>query len=87
MFETNFLAMRNYIPGIYQGHLALFKAMDTSSNGFHDHANGWTAFAAGVNTQELPGDHYSIMRDPHVRSLAQRLTEYLETTVADVRPH
>jgi len=87
MFETNFLAMRNYIPGIYKGHIALFKAMDTSSNGFHDHANGWTAFAAGVNTQELPGDHYSIMRDPHVRSLAQRLTEYLETTVADVRPH
>lgn len=67
--------MQSYVPKVYQGQLTLFKARDNSSNGFQDHERGWMALAvAGVNTHELPGDHYVIMREPNVSSLAQRLT-------------
>src|SRR5215216_279468 len=76
VFEANASAMLNYVPQIYQGEIALFKAMDNSSNGSHDH--DWKTLATrGVDAQELPGDHFSMMREPHVRSLAQRLSDCL----------
>jgi amino acid adenylation domain-containing protein len=76
VFETNAAAMRNYVPRIYPGEIALFKAMDHSSNGSQDY--GWKAFAgSGVDAQQIPGDHFSLMREPHVRSLAQRLSDCL----------
>jgi len=76
VFETNASAMRNYVPRIYPGEIALFKAMDNSANGSQDY--GWKAFAgSGVDARQIPGDHFSLMREPHVRSLAQRLSECL----------
>jgi thioesterase domain-containing protein len=68
--------MRQYVPQSYPGKIALFKAMESSANGSHDY--GWNAFAAdGVDAYQLPGDHFSLMREPHVRSLAQRLSDHL----------
>jgi thioesterase domain-containing protein len=75
--------MQNYVPQSYPGKIALFKAMESSANGAHDY--GWKPFAAsGVEAQHLPGDHFSLMREPHVRSLAQRLSDCLsKITVTD----
>jgi thioesterase domain-containing protein/aryl carrier-like protein len=74
VFETNASAMRNYVPQIYPGEITLFKATDNSTNGSQDY--GWKTFAgSGVDARQIPGDHFSLMREPHVRSLAQQLSE------------
>ena len=42
---------------------------------------GWGRLAAGgVEVHELPGEHLSIFQEPHVRSLAEKLTACLEAS-------
>ena len=66
----------DYVPRIYPGEIALFKAMDHSGNESQDY--GWKAFAGGgVDARQIPGDHFSFMREPHVRSLARGLSDCL----------
>ena len=40
---------------------------------------GWGRLAAGgLEIEEVPGDHISVLEEPHVRSLAERLRVCLE---------
>jgi thioesterase domain-containing protein len=39
---------------------------------------GWGALAAHVDLREIPGDHYSALRAPHVETLARTLASLLE---------
>jgi thioesterase domain-containing protein len=76
VFETNARAMRNYVPQIYRGRIVLFNAIDNPANSSQDPSKGWNVLAAGgVDIHELPGDHFSIVREHHVRSLAERLAD------------
>jgi thioesterase domain-containing protein len=46
--------------------------------GGKDGANGWAALAAeGVDVREVPGDHYTMLRKPHVEVLAEQLKDCL----------
>jgi thioesterase domain-containing protein len=39
---------------------------------------GWQTLAPnGVEVHEIPGDHINIIKEPHVRSLAEKLSECL----------
>lgn len=40
--------------------------------------NGWTPFAAGLTVQEVPGDHDSMVLEPFVRILADRIRKRLK---------
>ncbi|MET0646544.1 MAG: amino acid adenylation domain-containing protein [Pyrinomonadaceae bacterium] len=47
-----------------------------------DPSNGWGALAGGgVEVHEVPGDHYSMLREPHARLLAERLRACFESTL------
>ncbi|AHB47828.1 polyketide synthase [Hyphomicrobium nitrativorans NL23] len=39
--------------------------------------NGWAPYAASLSVQEVPGDHDSMVLEPHVRVMASRLREAL----------
>ncbi len=42
---------------------------------------GWGGLAeGGVEVDEIPGDHYSILREPNVQALADRLRETLDSS-------
>jgi thioesterase domain-containing protein len=44
-----------------------------------DSANGWTRVAAdGVDVYNVPGDHFTMLRKPHVQALADQLKARLE---------
>jgi len=75
VFQTNYRAMLRYRPGPYGGRLLLLRARggELAHGASADGAEGWARHGAEVRVVDLPGDHYSIVREPHVASLAEHL--------------
>jgi len=68
VFKANRIALANYQPQPYSGRVALFSASEPQED------QGWSSLAAEeFPTYVIPGDHYGMMQQPHVRVLAQKL--------------
>jgi amino acid adenylation domain-containing protein len=81
VFYANARARRNYVPEAYRGRLTLFNAQGSRAR---DASNGWHGLATeGIDIQELPGDHFSIVREPHVGLLGKLLNACLAKVEAD----
>ena len=83
------ISLSGYVPGRYRGTLTLFRAnkVDDEHTAFLE-ANlrtpeelrtlGWSRLSASpVEVHQVPGQHVTIGTEPHVRVLAQRVTESL----------
>jgi len=71
--EINFAAVKDYLPQIYPGRATLFLASDdlTAAN---DVEAGWEGLAAGgIEKVSISGNHLDIVKEPHVRVLAEKL--------------
>jgi amino acid adenylation domain-containing protein/non-ribosomal peptide synthase protein (TIGR01720 family) len=78
VFESNVRANAKYRPEPYAGPLVLFRTTDPGKDPL-EQEHGWRRLAVdGVEVHDLPGDHYSLLRAPHVQHLAEQLKEYLE---------
>ncbi|QSQ19869.1 amino acid adenylation domain-containing protein [Pyxidicoccus parkwayensis] len=74
VFELNLLAAWKYVPPPYAGPVLSLQAKDTTR------VHGWAEVATGALTvHAVDGDHYSILRAPHVESLASLLRAALKT--------
>jgi amino acid adenylation domain-containing protein len=75
VFEANVRAMNHYTPGQYQGGVRLLLA--DSAN--QEYANGgWAELIRGkLSIEAVPGDHYSILRQPNVQFLADKWVDYV----------
>ncbi len=61
-------AMYDYQALPYSGRTVLFCDQEES------HESGWSSLATGiVETYTIPGDHFSILREPNVLVLAKQL--------------
>ena len=70
IIDTYGKATRAYDPGRYEGNVLLLRAQ--GSPGPAD--LGWNALVnGGVEVRTVPGDHYSVIKEPHVRALAEAL--------------
>ena len=49
------------------------------------HDNDWTQYAPNVHVSEVPGDHDSMVLEPNVRVLAERMKAAIEA--AEMKPH
>lgn len=79
VFKINFLARYHYVPQPYLGRMTLFCAQEQFLEGMEDSTLGWSELIlGGVETYKIPGDHYSIIREPHVQILAKHLQECLK---------
>ncbi|MBW4493512.1 MAG: amino acid adenylation domain-containing protein [Oscillatoria princeps RMCB-10] len=77
--ELNRQAVRNYVPQVYPGRLTLFRALERPTAEYYDPLLGWGGLAAGgVEIQEVPGHHVTMMFEPYVRVLAEKLKACLE---------
>ena len=75
--ELNSLAVREYVPQVYDGHLTLFWASSDLRTSV-DLVGGWRALAGGgIDIREIPGTHLDIIKEPHVAELAQTLGDCL----------
>ncbi|MCC6655645.1 MAG: amino acid adenylation domain-containing protein [Flavobacteriales bacterium] len=70
IIDTYGEASKQYAPPVFPGKVTLIRT--TVSPGTPD--MGWAELARdGVDIRHTPGDHYSLIKEPHVRALAQEL--------------
>jgi thioesterase domain-containing protein len=80
VFEANLRAARRYEAPATRGRVVLFKAKDGAEELPED--GGWRALVGdALERHLLPGDHYSLLRQPAVRELAERLRDALGSTL------
>lgn len=74
VFKTNLQAMYRYVPQYYPDQITLFCACEPVAEKTQDSTQGWGELAGrGVEINQIPGDHYTMVREPHVQILAERL--------------
>jgi len=72
--ETNLQAIRGYKPQMYPGRITLFMSSEEHVRSSLDSRLAWSKLAAdGLEVHLMPGDHLTILRDPHLKVLAERL--------------
>jgi amino acid adenylation domain-containing protein len=77
VYRTNTKALQNYRSRFYPRSLQLFNAAEQDPAIIDDPHYGWPGLAAEIHTHIIPGNHDSILMEPNVRVLAQRLSECL----------
>jgi amino acid adenylation domain-containing protein len=74
--EINFLAVKKYVPQVYDGNVTFFCAEEEVS--VAENITGWQVLAAGgVKVVRVSGDHQTMIKEPHVQELARQLTQAL----------
>jgi amino acid adenylation domain-containing protein len=75
--EINSLTVREYAPQVYDGKVTLFWASEDLRTSI-DLVEGWRVLAGGgIEVHEIPGSHLDIVKEPHVRNLATKLSACL----------
>lgn len=73
-------ARRDYVPKAYGGRVTLFRPTQSRVPLLE-----WEALATGgLEIHEVPGDHLSMVLEPHVRTLAEKLARCLDKAGARV---
>ena len=84
VLQTNLRARQGYRPQEYPGLITLLRACEQSGVAPQDPTLGWGKLATGgVEVQPVPGNHYTMLREPHVQVLAERLRTVLRDVQAD----
>ncbi len=77
VFHNNTRAVMTYRAAAYDGEVTIFTAQEQLTP-TPDQQAAWSNLArAGVQVCSIPGNHYSIIRPPHVQTLAQQLNASL----------
>ena len=72
------VAIRSYGPKPYDGAITLMRTR--ASSGPQD--MGWSKWATGgVEIRMVPGDHYNMIKEPHVRALAAQLNDVVRKSM------
>jgi thioesterase domain-containing protein len=67
-----------YVPKPYSGKAVLFRTSRRSIGGLYDEYRGWkSVIRGGLKVIDVPGDHNSLISEPHVRVLAQEMNTIL----------
>jgi thioesterase domain-containing protein len=72
------LAHKSYVMRRYDGRVTLFVPSDSSLRASENPRADWKRYADDLEILEVPGDHLTMLDEPHVQVLARRLTECLE---------
>jgi thioesterase domain-containing protein len=79
VFQANLRALQRYRPARAPQRITLLQAGEPLVAGQRpDLVAGWRSLASGVDVYVVPGNHYSMLRPPHVRAIADRLRACLE---------
>jgi amino acid adenylation domain-containing protein len=86
--EANALAAIEHHTAPYDGRVAVFKAeVDPFGWARHDARLGWGSVAlGGLEIVPVPGEHLSMLADPHVADLADALRGTIDRAVAQSGP-
>ncbi|MBE9178017.1 amino acid adenylation domain-containing protein [Oculatella sp. LEGE 06141] len=74
---ANSQAAYRYMPHPYPNRITLFKAAEKAAAIGHDSTLGWSTLADDIELHQVSGNHLSLLKQPHVQTLAQQLRPYL----------
>jgi amino acid adenylation domain-containing protein len=84
IFKTNVLALQSYMAKRYDGRAVLFTADERLLHSTQNPVEGWSKLLPrGFDFQATPGDHYTMIKRPHVEKLAARLREQIARALGD----
>ncbi len=84
ILKSHIQAAKAYIPQPYRGRATLFRASEEAAADSQDLTLGWEELAAeGVDLHWVPGNHHTMVREPHVQVLAKQLRACLEQSQAN----
>lgn len=82
-------AFRNYQPQPYDGSVILFKSQERfyDDHVFSGPQYGWGTIAlGGVEVLDCPGNHFGMLAEPHVRTLAMKLMHSIDKSLKKAAP-
>jgi len=74
--ETQIQAWLDYEAKPYPGEMVLFRSQENADNPQAD--LGWSSLVKDVTIVDVPGDHISMLLQPHVETLAQKISDLLK---------
>lgn len=74
---ANSQAAYRYTPKPYPKQITLFKATEQPDAAGGDPTLGWSPLVNDIQLHEVPGNHLSLLKQPHVQVLAQQLRQCL----------
>jgi thioesterase domain-containing protein len=77
VYTTNLAALHKFRSRYYDGTVTLFNAAETDPALIPDREYGWVGLAKKIEIHEVPGNHDTMLTEPNVSVLAQRLNETL----------
>ncbi|HTG31295.1 MAG TPA: thioesterase domain-containing protein, partial [Thermoanaerobaculia bacterium] len=81
-YRRNVQAMLRYVPQPFAGSALLLAAGDSPESP-REAARGWEDLVGDLAIATVPGDHHTMVRPPHVESLATALTMALQDSERD----
>lgn len=82
------VAEDSYKPQVYFGSATWFRATEKGLRGVDNPHDDWSKWVTGgVEVHDIEGDHGSILREPEVRHLAERLRSCLSKAQAEYSSH
>jgi amino acid adenylation domain-containing protein len=76
LFSQHMKAAQNYAPDPWMGKIILFEARERLPKQVADASLGWAMLSQSVDRYVIPGNHYSMLRAPNVKSLAEQLRQH-----------
>ncbi|HEV3272930.1 MAG TPA: SDR family NAD(P)-dependent oxidoreductase [Candidatus Methylacidiphilales bacterium] len=77
--EANAIASDNYIPHPYHGPVVFFRCKNRPESDPSDSSGIWRRLVGGdLLVIDVPGDHNSMLNEPHVRVLAEQISTFLQ---------
>jgi len=71
------MAAEHYQPPHYSGRVALFLCVEEAARSGQEARSGWGQVIADLQVYEVPGGHMTMMTEPHVDTLGNKLSACL----------
>jgi amino acid adenylation domain-containing protein len=85
VLDANLQAMNNYVPQVYAGRATLFWSEYNSIYIDRYPELGWGDLVAGsLDIQHVSGDHDTLMKEPHVQVLAEKLKFTINQSIDEI---
>jgi Thioesterase domains of type I polyketide synthases or non-ribosomal peptide synthetases len=82
VFKANAMALNNYTPEMARCRIALLKASEPVSHLLEEPAMGWAELTEnGIEVTEVPGNHFTMILEPYVLFMAERLKTCIHETL------
>jgi amino acid adenylation domain-containing protein len=77
LFHAHVRLVRDYVVRPYPGRLVLFRPAETPVARATPADRGWSQLAHAVTVHVIPGQHHTMVKEPHVQVLARKLRRFL----------